>query len=75
MCAVAPLWRCGKDGRGCGRERTHMREKQGACLSATFPPQDGGTPLHLAASKGRAAIVEKLLAAKANTEAKIRVRG
>ena len=75
MCAVAPLWRCGKEGRGRGRERTHLREKQGACLSAAFPLQYGATPLHCAASKGHAAMVEQLLAAEANTEAKIVVRG
>jgi len=91
MCAVAPLWRCGKEGRGCGRERTHLREKQGACLSATFPPQDGDTPLHRAARydhgdcvpphvmqrrvSNHDAIMEKLLAAGANTEAKNTVRG
>ena len=75
MCAVAPLWRFGKEGRGRGRERTHLREKQGACLSATFPPQDGDTPLHRAARYDQDAIAEKLLAAGANTEAKNTVRG
>ena len=52
-----------------------MREKQGACLSAAFPLQNGATPLHLAAREGHAAKVEQLLAAGANTEAKDKVRG
>ena len=37
-------------------------------------PQDEGTPLHAAAITGRAAVVEKLLAAGADTEAKNYVR-
>ena len=38
-------------------------------------PQDEDTPLHLAASCGRAAVVEKLLAAGADKDAKNAVRG
>ena len=37
-------------------------------------PQHGYTPLHLAVSNGHAAVVEKLLAMGANTEAKDKVR-
>ena len=64
-----------RKGRGCGRGRTHLREKQGACLSAAFLPQNWNTPLHLAASEGHAAVLEQLLAAGANKEAKNKVRG
>ena len=52
-----------------------MREKQGACLSAAFPLQNGATPLHLAATGGHAAMVGQLLAAGAKTEAEDKVRG
>ena len=38
-------------------------------------PQDGHTPLHLAAMKGPASVVEQLLAAGADTEAKDSVSG
>ena len=38
-------------------------------------PQDGDTPLHIAALKGHATVVEQLLAAGADMEAKDVVSG
>ena len=38
-------------------------------------PQNGKTPLHLAVTNGNASVVEQLLAAKADMEAKDKVRG
>ena len=75
-CAPNQVWYI--EGRGCGRERTHLREKQGACLSAAFLPQfgqSGRTLLHFAASEDNAALVEQLLAAGGNKEAEDEVRG
>ena len=73
-CAPNRVWY--REGRGCGRERTHLQEKQCACLIAAFLPQFGRTQLHFAASEGYAAVVvEQLLAAGANTDVKITVRG
>ena len=47
----------------------------GAWLTGSRVPQDGNTPLHLAADNGHAAFVGALLAAKADKEAKENVRG
>ena len=44
-------------------------------LTASPATQDEDTPLHCAASKGHAAVAEQLLAAKADVEAKDKVRG
>ena len=62
-------------GHGCGRGRTHLRGERG-CLPDRWPaPQNGGTPLNLAAKKGHAAVAGHLLAAKADVETKDKVRG
>ena len=52
-----------------------MRRERG-CLPDRCPvPQYGRTPLHCAANDGHAAVVEQLLAAGAEKEAKDWVRG
>ena len=49
---------------------------EGGCMpDLCRVPQDGETPLHLAAHRGRVAVVEQLLAAGADVEAKDTVRG
>ena len=56
------------------RGRTHCGER--GCLSDRYrAPQDRRTSLHWAAEGGHAGVVEQLLAAGANTEAKDYVRG
>jgi len=47
----------------------------GACLTGSHVPQDGRTPLHLAAKNDHAAVVGALLTAEVDKEAKDRVRG
>jgi len=66
-----PLSRIGNTGgRGCGRGCTHLCRERG-CLPERFcAPQAGYTPLLNAALRGHASVVEQLLAAGANTEAK-----
>jgi len=59
-------------GRRGGKQLRGSRQ----CVSERcVAPQDKWTPLHKAARAGHAAVVEKLLAAKADTEAQDRVRG
>ena len=64
----------GKVGR-VEHQRGTNRGAKGAWLTGSRMPQFGSTPLHLAAERGRAAVVGALLAAKADKEAKTRVRG
>ena len=55
---------------------THLRSgERGGVPDRCRAPQIGWTPLHWAAEKGHAAVVEKLLAAQADKEAKDMVRG
>ena len=52
-----------------------MRGEMG-CLSERYcAPQDGRTPMHLAAERDYGSVVEMLLEAKASKEAKDKVRG
>ena len=62
------------EGHGFRRGRTHMRREGESLPEHCCAPQDGHTPLHLAADDGNAAVVEQLLAAGADTEAKCEVR-
>jgi len=73
FCAVAPLWRCGEEGVGIGSK--HLRRERGCLPERCRAPQEEKTPLHRAAEFGHAAVVEKLLAAGADKEAKDAVRG
>ena len=71
-------WCCGgvvQRGRGCRRGCTVLRGERGCLPDRCRAPQDGWTPLHHAAYEGRAAVVEQLLAAKADVAAKNNVRG
>ena len=52
-----------------------MRGERGYLPDRCRAPQVGRTPLHEAAEKGHAAVAGLLLAAKADVEAKDRVRG
>ena len=61
--------------RASGLGASTCAERGGACLSAGRAPQEKKTPLHRAAEFGHAAVVEKLLAAGADKEAKDAVRG
>ena len=47
-----------------------MRGERGCLPDRCRAPQNGGTPLHLAAAEGHAAVAGQLLAAKADVEAK-----
>ena len=64
----------GKSGR-FEYQRGANHGAKGAWLTGCRVPQDGCTPLHLAAEKGHAAVVEALLAAEADKDAADRVRG
>ena len=64
-----------KGRRGCGRGRTHLRGKRGCLPERCRAPQNGFTPLHEAAYRGHAAVVEQLLGAGAEKDAEDRVRG
>ena len=63
------------EGRGYGRRRKHLRGARGCLPERYCAPQDGNTPLHLAADAGHAAVVEKLLAVGADKDAKASVIG
>ena len=58
---------------GAGLGARTCAARGGACLSSAVP-QNGDTALHLAAMMGHATVVEKLLAAGADKEAKNMVR-
>ena len=59
-----------------GRGRKHLRGEKICPSERHCTPQAGRTPLHKAAKRGRAAVVEQLLAAGAGTEANVEaVRG
>jgi len=73
FCAPLKVWHRG--GRGCWRGRTHLRGERGVLPDRCSAPQDDFTPLHEAAAKGHAAVVEQLLAAGAAKDAKDMVRG
>ena len=72
---AAPLWRCGIEGSAGagGGARTHA--KRGCVPERYRAPQDGDTPLHLAAMTGRASALEKILEAGAATDVTNQVRG
>lgn len=59
----------------CGRGRKHLRREKGCPPECCRVPQRGDTPLHLAAHYGSVGVVEQLLAAGADQEAKDEVRG
>ena len=73
FCAPLKVWHRG--GRGCWRGRTHLRAERGVLPERCRAPQGGTTPLHSAALRGHAAVVEQLLAAGAAKDAKDAVRG
>ena len=52
-----------------------MRGERSCLPERCCAPQDGWTPLHLAAQGGHAAVAGQLLAAEANMAAKDKVRG
>ena len=64
--AVAPFWRCGKEGGGWREERKHFRGERRCVPERCRAPQAGNTPLHNGAGQGHAAVVEQLLVAGAN---------
>ena len=70
-----PLSRFGDaEGQGCIRGRNYLCGYRVCLIERCRAPQDGHTALHLAATKGHAAVVEQLLAAGAVKAAKCKVR-
>ena len=58
------------------QEGAHALRRERVCVpERSRAPQDGNTPLHVAVANGHAAVLEKLLAARAATDPTDRVRG
>ena len=69
-----PLWRYGTESRGGERRGPHLRGMRVRVSERCHSPQLGNTPLHHAARQGHVVVVEQLLLAGADKEAKGKVR-
>ena len=66
---------CGRRVAGAGGVHALAQWRGGGGVDRCRATQNGSTPLHWAAEKGHAAVVERLLAAQADKDAKNEVRG
>ena len=73
LCLFGKLSICVSEGRGRGGGHRHSRGERGCLAERCRVPQEGYTPLHVAALGGHAAVVELLWAAGADTETKMLV--